>query len=86
MTPLEQRLAQPQRRRGVAHERGRLLVGRRLRLELDAVLRGEIVELVGRPPGLDQIRGDHRVVLGLDAERLRVVRDEPAVEAEQAGA
>src|SRR5205814_8113385 len=67
---LEQRLAQAQRRGGVTDEPGGLLLGLRLRQQLDAVLRREIVELVRGAARFDQVRGDHRVVGGRDAKRL----------------
>ncbi len=76
----EQRPDQPARRLGAADERGRLLVGRRRRQELDAVLGGEIVELVGGAARIDQIRGEQRVLLRAHAQRLRVVHDEIALD------
>ena len=73
---LEQGLAEAQGRRRVAHERSRLLLRLGDRLQLDPVLRREVVELVVGPARLDQVREDHRVVDGLDAQRLRVVGDQ----------
>ena len=78
--PLEQRLAQPQRRRGVADEPGGLLLGLGLGQQLDAVLRSEIVELIRSAARLDQVRRDHRVVGRFDAQGLGVMRDELALE------
>ena len=80
LEPVEQRPDQPARRLGAADERGRLLVGRRRRQQLDAVLGGEVVELVGRAARIDQIRGEQRVLARVDAQRLRVVHDEVAVD------
>ena len=65
----------PRRDRRPADERRRLLVGLGLGLELDAVLDREVVELVGRPPRLDQVGGEERVVGGHDPLGLGVVRD-----------
>ena len=62
-------------------ERGGLLLGRRLRLELEAVLGGQVVERVLGARGLDQVRGEQRVVVGLDPLRLGVVDDERSVRA-----
>ena len=45
-------------------------------VEPDAVLGGEIGELVRRTPRLDEVRGQQRVVDRLDAKRLRVVGDD----------
>ena len=52
---VEEQVAEPVGRRGVADERRRLLVGGRLRLELEAVLGGEVVERVLGPRRLDQV-------------------------------
>ncbi len=75
---LEQRVAQAQRHRGVADEPVRLLLRVGLGLRLDRVLGGEVVEEVLAPARLDQIREEHRVVDGVDADLLRVVRDQLA--------
>ncbi len=67
------------RRRGISACRTSLvvvLVRLRRREDLDAVLRGEVLELVRGAAGLDQVRGEQRVVAGVDAERLRIVDDE----------
>ena len=82
--PLEAALAhlvaqqgsEPARRLRVTHESRGLVLGRRLRLELEAVLRSEVVEQVLRAAGVDQVRGDQRVVGRVDAQRLRVVHGE----------
>ena len=68
------RLRMPDESRG-------LLLGRRIRLELDPVLRHEVVERVLGPPGVDQVRGDHRVVGDgrTEPQRLRVVDDDREV-------
>jgi hypothetical protein len=60
-------------------QRGRLL-RRRVRLELDAVLGHEVVELVLGATGIDEVRRDHRVVGNGSAkpQQLRVVRDDLA--------
>ena len=63
---------------GVTDERGRLLLRGRVGLELEAVFRGEVVEGVLGPAGIDQVRGEQRVVGGLDAKRLGVVNGEIA--------
>jgi hypothetical protein len=70
---LEQRVAQTQRRGRVADEPRRFLLRLRLRMDLQAVLRREVVELVPGTRRLDQVGGDHRVVHGLYAKGLRVV-------------
>ena len=77
----EQRADQPARRLRVAHELRRLLVRRGCRQQLDAVLGGEVVELVRRAAGVDQVRGEQRVVARVDAERLRVVHDQVSFDA-----
>jgi hypothetical protein len=64
----------------MADECRRVLVGRRVGDELDPVLRREVVELVGRPTRVDEVRGKKRVLGGLDVLRLRVVGDERALE------
>ncbi len=73
--PLEQEVAQPERGGGVADERSGLLLGRRIRLELQAVLRLELYERILGPGGLDQVREEQRVVDRLDALSLCVVDD-----------
>jgi hypothetical protein len=80
---LPQKRREPERRRGTADERGGLLLGRRLRHDLDPVLGRELVEHVLGPAGLDQVRGDHRVLDRRDAgadqpawRGLEVVRDD----------
>ncbi len=50
-----------------------------IRLQLEAVLGGEVVEQVLGAPGVDQVRGDQGVVGCVDAERLRVVHGERRV-------
>ena len=57
----------------MTHERGGLLLRRRLRLELEPVLRSEVVERVLGASGVDQVRREQRVVGRVDAKRLRVV-------------
>ena len=60
-----------------AHQRGGLLLGRRLGHELDAVLAGQVVELVAGPAGVDQIGGDQGVVPDMsEALGLGVVRED----------
>ena len=76
LEPLQQRPDQPARRLRPPHERGRLLVGLGLRHELDPVLGGEVVELVLGAAGIDQVRGEQRVVARVDPQRLRVVHDQ----------
>ena len=73
---LAQQRSEPARRLRVTDERRRLLLGRRLRLELEAVLGSEVVEQVLRAAGVDQVRRDHRVVGSFDPQRLRVVHRE----------
>jgi hypothetical protein len=73
---VEQRLAQAQRHGRMPHEARSLLLGLRLGDGLDRVLRSEVVEEVLAPRRLDQVGQDHRVVGRLDAQRLRIVRDE----------
>ena len=78
--PLAQ--TRPEQRRETADglrapdERGGLLLGRGHRHELQAVLAREVVQLVAGAAGIDEIRGDQRVVRGRPAEpqELRVVR------------
>ncbi len=65
----------------MADERGGVLVDRRVGHELDPVLGREVVELVGRAAGVDEVGGEQRVLRRLDALRLRVVGDELPVEA-----
>jgi hypothetical protein len=77
---LEQRVAQAQRRSRMADERRRLLLGLGDGQELDPILGREVVEHVLGPARLDQVREDHRVVHGLDPQRLGVVRDQLALE------
>ena len=77
---VEQRVAQAQRHGCVPDEARRLLLGLRLGDRLDRVLRREVVEEVLAPGRVDQVGEDHRVVRGLDAQRLRVVRDERPLE------
>ena len=70
---------QPARNLGVPDERRRLVVGRRRRDRLDAVLRRQVVELVRRPARLDQVGEQHRVLDRLHRQprqRLEVVRDQ----------
>ena len=57
-------------------ERRSVLLRRRLGLELDSVLGGEVVERVGRPARLDQVRHEERVVDHVESERLGVVSNE----------
>jgi hypothetical protein len=52
------------------------LLGCGLGVDGDAVLAAEVVELVRRPARLDQVREQQRVLRRLDAQRLRVVRDQ----------
>ena len=83
--PLAHRSCKPPGRLGVTDEqRGRLLRGR-LGLDLDAVLGGEIVDQVRRAAGLDQVRGEHRVVDGgkRQPQRFRVVRHDLGVAKER---
>jgi hypothetical protein len=68
---------EPARRLGVPDEGRGLLLRRRLRLELERVLGGEVVEIVLGATGVDQVRGDHRVVGCRDAQGLRVVHGKP---------
>ena len=77
--PRAQLRIEAERRRRAADERGRLLVGRRLRDELDAVLGGEVVEQVRRAARVDQVGHEQRVVDRLEPRRLRVVEDERGV-------
>ena len=77
---LEQRLAQAQGDGGVPDEPRGLLLRLRLGDRLDRVLGREIVEEVLAPCRVDQVGEDHRVVGGLDAQRLRVVHDERSLE------
>src|SRR5204863_344012 len=58
---LEQRAAQAERRGGMTNQPRRLFLRLRLRVELEPVLGGQVVELVRRPARLDQVRRDHRV-------------------------
>ena len=62
----------------MTHERGGLLLGGRIGLELDAVLGHEVVERVLGTTRVDQVRRDHRVVGGRlsEAQLLRVVSDD----------
>ena len=77
---LEEQVAQPERRRGVADERSGLLLGGRVRLELEPVLGCELVQRVLGARRLDQVREEQRVVLRRDALRLGVVDDQLALE------
>ena len=77
---LEQRVAQAQRDGRVADEPRRLLLRLRLGDGLDRVLGREVVEEVLAAGRVDQVGEDHRVVGGLDPQRLRVVRDERPLE------
>ena len=63
---------------GVPDERGGLLLGGGLGDELDAVLAGEVVELVARPARVDEVGGDAgcRRRRAAEAKRLCVVRGE----------
>ena len=74
--PGSKRRREPPRRLGVPHERRRLLLGRGIGNELEAVLPSEVVELVAGPARVDEVRGDQRVVRrsATEAEELRVVR------------
>jgi hypothetical protein len=75
---LEQRRGEPARDLGMADERGRLVVRRRDGDRLDPVLAREVVELVRRTPGIDQVREDHRVLRRLHRQprqRLEIVSD-----------
>ena len=67
----------------MADERRGLLLGGRIRLELDAVLGHEVVELVLRAAGVDQVRRDHRVLGGrlAEPELLRIVREDVEIAA-----
>ena len=78
---------QPARKLGAPDERGRLLLGRRVEQHVDAVLGREVVELVGRSAGLDQVGREQRVV-GNAAHPLRlgVVDDELAFDARRSRA
>ena len=77
--PRAQRPCESPRHLGRADQRRRFLLHLGLRQRLDPVLRGEILELVRGPSGLDQVRGDHRVLrrkLRQAGKRLVVVRDD----------
>ena len=67
---------EPSRRLRATDEGGGLLLGRRGRDELQPVLAREVVELVAGAPGIDEVRGDQRVVRrrAAEPEELRVVR------------
>jgi hypothetical protein len=73
--PRAHRRNDPRRDGCVPDERCRLLVRLGLGPDPDAVFDCEVVELVGRPPGLDQVGGEKRVVGGHDPLGLGVVRD-----------
>src|SRR6185312_3714451 len=66
---------EPACRLGVADERGGLLFGGRLGFELDPVLPREVVELVPRTAGVDEVSGEQRVLgrRAAEAEGFRVV-------------
>ena len=72
----EERLGEAASGLGVPDERGRLLLRRRIGLELDRVLGHEVVELVLGAARVDQVGEEHRVLGdGLaEPQRLRVVR------------
>ena len=74
----EERLGEAASGLGVADERGRLLLRRRIGLELDRVLGHEVVELVLGAARVDQVGEEHRVLGGglAEPQRLRVVRRE----------
>ena len=74
--PRAQLRGEPSRRLGAPDERGGLLLGGRLGDELDAVLAGEVVELVAGAARVDEVGGDERVVRrrAAEAQALRVVR------------
>ena len=76
--PGAQLRSQPSRGFGVADERGGLLLRRGLGDELDAVLAGEVVELVSRPTRVDEVGREQSVVGGRSPEpkHLCVVRGE----------
>ena len=57
----------------MANERRGLCLRGRLRLELEAVLGGEVVEQVLGPARVDQVRRQERVVRGIDAQGLGIV-------------
>ncbi len=73
----DERLGEAKRGRRVADERRGVLVGGRVGDELDSILGREVVELVGRTAGVDEVGGEQRVLGRLDALRLRVVGDDP---------
>ncbi len=58
----EERRGEASRRLGVPDERSRLLLRRRVGLELDAVLGHEVIEVVLGATRVDEVGGDQRVV------------------------
>jgi hypothetical protein len=77
--PLPHRAGEPERRGAVANQGGGVLLGRRLRLQLDSVLGGEVVERIRRAAGLDEIRHEERVVHNVETQRLCVVGNEVGI-------